>query len=190
MHPLLKDASDGRLPDWAEASEDRVGHMARVADLMAGWAEAMALSTEEQRRWRAAAMLHDALRDADPVALRTEAAAEFQDLPGGMLHGPVTAQRLEENGVEDGSVIRAVRWHTMGHPELDRLGRALYLADYTEPGRKHRQAQRAEYRNRVPSAMDDVLLQVTRDRIERTLQSGAPLRPPTVAFWNAQVDHG
>ena len=184
MHPLIENAAAGRLPDWAQASPARRDHMVRVAQVMEGWGRAMGLDEPELARWRAAALLHDALRDADPDALRPDAPPELRDLPGGMLHGPAAAERLAAEGVEDEPLLLALRYHTLGHPELDRMGRALYLADFTEPGREHAQAWRRELRSRVPDDMPAVLREVAAARIGRTLDGGHPLREPTVAFWN------
>lgn len=187
MHPLIAAAADGRLPDWVEASQERRDHMLRVAEVMEAWGAAMGLELRELSRWRAAALLHDALRDADPDRLRARVPAEFAEWPDGMLHGPATAARLEAEGVRDRAVLAAIEWHTVGHPELDRLGKALYLADFTEPGRDGDRL--AALRARVPAEMDAVLAEVTADRIGLTLDGRYPLRPPTVAFWNSLVDH-
>lgn len=189
MHPLIAAAADGHLPAWAEATQERRNHMARVADVMEGWGRALRVGTDELRRWRATAMLHDALRDAEPERLRSRVPTEFTRWPDGMLHGPATAARLETEGVSDQAILAAIGWHTVGHPDLDRLGKALYLADFMEPGRSHEDRLGA-LRARVPDEMDAVLLEVAADRIGLTLTGRHPLRGPTVAFWNALVDHG
>ena len=103
-------------------------------------------------------------------------------------HGPAAAERLEAAGVEDGPLLTAVRWHTTGHPDFDRLGRALYVADFTEPGRGHATDRLAALRRRVPTELDTVLREVVAERIGRTLAGRHPLREPTVAFWNAIVE--
>ncbi len=55
-----------------------------------------------------------------------------------LLHGRAGAVLLRENfGVSDESVLQAVRWHTTGHPSMDDIGKVLFIADYTEPGRDH-----------------------------------------------------
>jgi 2-amino-4-hydroxy-6-hydroxymethyldihydropteridine diphosphokinase len=106
-----------------------------------------------------------------------------------MLHGPAAAERLRREGVDDELLRLAVAWHTIGHPGFDRLGRALYLADYLEPGRRHDPDRRAELRARMPGEMDDVLRDVACRRIARALRRGHPLLPETTAFWNA-LAHG
>ena len=190
MHPLIAAAADGQLPDWAEATPDRRAHMARVAEVMEEWGSTLGIGPEELRRWRAAAMLHDALRDADPDALRDEVPEEFAGWPDGMLHGPAAAGRLETEGVADHDLLAAIGWHTVGHPDLGAVGRALYLADYTEPGRGQDAERLARLRARVPDDMDSVLREVLAERIGLTLEGGHPLRSPTVAFWNSLVNHG
>lgn len=134
-------------------------------------------------------MLHDALRDADPDALRPRVPEGLKDLPAGMLHGPAAAARLAGDGVEDESLLLAVRWHTTGHPAFDRLGRALYLADFAEPGRSGDADRLAALRSRVPGAMDAVLVEVAAERIGRTLAGAHRLRVQTVDFWNSLVNH-
>jgi HD superfamily phosphohydrolase YqeK len=115
------------------------------------------------------------------------------DLDGGtasdLLHGPAAASLLRDDGITDDSVLLAVAWHTLGHGALDRLGRALYLADYLEPGRRHEGAVSRERRARVVEDLEGVLREVAAERVCRSLRHARPLLAPTVAFWNDLV-HG
>ena len=173
------------LPPWAEASPRRQDHMARVSELMGAWAEEMGLPAAEVDRWRRAGWLHDCLRDADSEALRTEVPADLRDLPGPALHGPAAAERLAP--LVDPEMADAIRYHTFGHPGWGKLGRALYLADYLEPGRKWNAERRAELRSRVPGEFDAVLAEVVAERLSHTISKQQPLRRESVAFWNALV---
>jgi len=184
---LIAAASAGRLPPWAKAGPERVAHMARVAGLMGDWAARSGLDARDVVRWRAAAWLHDALRDEDAGALRHLVPDALRDLPPKVLHGPAAAGRLERDGVEDAPLRRAVAYHTLGHPDLDTLGRALYLADFLDPGRSFRGDWRAGLRSRMPGAMRDVLRAVLAARICYLLDRGFTLRPETTAFWNRIV---
>lgn len=181
---MIAAAADGRFPDWAEMSGPRRDHATRVSDLMDHWAGRFDLSAADTARWRAAGLLHDTLRDADFDTLRPWVEPELRDAPGKMLHGPATAARLRIEGVDDEPLLLAVAWHTLGHPDFDRMGRALYLADYTEPGRDYDSPDLAGKRDRVPDDMDDVLREVAADRITHSIQRGHPLLEPTVGFWN------
>lgn len=185
VNTLLEDAAHGRLPPWAQPSRRRFEHMARVAALLGEWARLLHLPAVEQRRWRAAGFLHDALRDARPDDLRRDLPEPLRDVEGKLLHGPAVAERLRADGVGDEPFLRAVAYHTIGHPELDELGCALFIADYVEPGRRYEPHRLAVLRARMPGARAEVLRDVLRSRMRLRLDGDRPIRAETVAFWNA-----
>jgi HD superfamily phosphohydrolase YqeK len=102
-----------------------------------------------------------------------------------VLHGQAAASRLEEAGEQRAEVLEAIRWHTVGSSSWNRTGRALYMADFLEPGRPFMQADRAFLADQVPYAFDAVFRQVVRLRLEWTIREGKSLAPETVALWNA-----
>jgi 2-amino-4-hydroxy-6-hydroxymethyldihydropteridine diphosphokinase len=158
------------LPSWAQVTPERRAHIERVVALLEQWAQALNVAPAERARWTRAGWLHDALRDApfhDPLA-----------------HGPAAADRAEADGERDRGVLSAVRYHTIGAPEWDDVGRMLYLADFLEPGRSADPADRANLTRKVLTQRDAVLREVAQRRINWILRSGWPLPGPTVAFWN------
>jgi 2-amino-4-hydroxy-6-hydroxymethyldihydropteridine diphosphokinase len=184
LSTLVREAAEGRLPAWTQARPKRREHMARVAALLRTWAEAMELPADEVARWSAAGYLHDALRDADPDELRPAVPEEFRDLPGKLLHGPAAAARLD--GQADDELLDAIRCHTLGCPRFRTLGRALYLADFLEPGRTFAPEWTESLRRRMPREMDAVLREVVESRVGHVSASGGILHPETKAF-HAQV---
>ena len=180
------DFADG-FPDWAIAGPERRAHVARVVALLDDWAVALGFSDVDRRRARAAGWLHDALRDATGDELRPMVAPELRDLPRKLLHGPAAAARLRELGMVDKDVLRAVSFHTVGHPDLGLIGRLLYLADYLEPGRPFDEELRAELRARMPEDWRGVLQTVVKSRVKHLLDSGNTIRPETMGFWNSAV---
>ncbi len=187
LHPLLERASEGSVPGWARAGKARRAHMERVAALMEEWASDWNLGQDDRARWKAAGFLHDALRDADPVELRPLVPPELEDLPGALLHGPAAARLLEEDGVTDRPLLLSVAYHTLGHPELDRLGRSLYAADFLESGRKHLSDREEGLRESMLADPRGVVLEVARARVSEMVRKGKPLRAETVGFWNGLV---
>jgi 2-amino-4-hydroxy-6-hydroxymethyldihydropteridine diphosphokinase len=185
LDALLENAAAGRLPDWAQMSRHRHAHAVRVAGLLGAWAAELRLDEDETKRWMAAGLLHDVLRDADPDELRPLVPDTFRHLTGRLLHGPAAAERIRQEGVADDPLLRAIAYHTIGHPQLDRLGRALFIADYIEPGRRFDTARLAKLRARMPADLDAVLVDVLRARIERLLGEGRGMRTETAAFWNS-----
>jgi HD superfamily phosphohydrolase YqeK len=184
---LLHDAAAGRLPGWAVLGADRRAHAERVAALMDAWAAALGVDDAERVRWRAVAWLHDALRDAVDEELRPLVPEPLRLLPTPLLHGPAAARRLADDGVADEALLLAVAFHTLGHPGLDTLGRALYAADYLEPGRDFRVDERAAQRARMPGALDAVLVEIVSARVTHLLEERRPIRAETLAFWNALI---
>lgn len=161
------------LPDWAVVTPERRAHIARVAALLEEWGAALGVPAAEAERWQRAAWLHDALRD-QPAATELD-------------HGPLCADRLAREGERDQGVLDAVRFHSLGYAGWDDVGRMLYLADYLEPGRRFDAAARAALRVRMPAEARPVLRDVACRRIEWIVRSAWPLKPETVAFWNALV---
>lgn len=107
---------------------------------------------------------------------------EFAELPGKLLHGPAAAGRLAREGVGDDGLLRAVAFHTLGHPDLDTAGVALYAADFLEPGRAAQAQWRESLRGRMPDEMDDVALEVASARTEHLRGIGGSVWPETAAF--------
>ena len=187
---IVARAARGELPAWACAGRERRAHMERVARLLLEWAAVLDLPDEERTRWAATAHLHDALRDADPEALRARVPPALSTLPGPLLHGPAAAEALRIDGVDDGELLFAVTYHTLGHPGLGRLGRALYAADFLEPGRDLLNDWRAALRARMPAALDGVVREIVGARIRHLVDTGRPIRSETASFWNRMVDGG
>jgi HD superfamily phosphohydrolase YqeK len=161
--------------------------MQRVAELMAAWSRELELPADEQIRWRAAAMLHDSLRDARAEHLRALVDEPFRSLPDAFLHGPAAAAMLERDGVTAADMLDAIRYHTLGHAAPGRLGRALVSADFLEAGRPELPVWRSSLRARMPAALDDVFIEVVKMRLRVSVEEGKPLRPEFIAMYNRLV---
>jgi 2-amino-4-hydroxy-6-hydroxymethyldihydropteridine diphosphokinase len=171
------------LPPWAQVSEKRRAHIGRVIALLERWAAAMRLPRDESSRWTAAGALHDALRDAPEKMLR--ALTGDGTTSAELLHGPAAAIRAEQDGERRQDVLEATRFHTVGNADWGRTGRALYLADFLEPGRPFIRVKRARLADKVPRDFDGAFREVVQLRIEMALREGGKLFPETVAMWNA-----
>lgn len=171
------------LPPWAQVGEKRAAHITRVTELLDRWATQLRLDAAEAEAWHDVGRLHDALRDAPEETLRRLAGAIA--LPLDVLHGPAAANHLVASGEMRESVLAAVRWHTVGHAEWDRIGRALYMADFLEPGRNFMRADRAFLAEHLPHDFDGVFRQVVQMRLEWTLREGKALFPEAVGLWNS-----
>ena len=171
------------LPPWARVTDKRREHIARVTALLDQWATSLMLSPEERQAWHDVGILHDALRDAAEDELRRLTADA--DRPWHILHGPAVAARLASEGERRPEVLDAIRWHTLGSAHWGRTGKALYMADFLEPGRPFLQADRAFLAAHAIHDFDGVFRQVVRTRIEWTVREGKMLFPETADLWNS-----
>ncbi len=164
-------------------SERRLAHITRVSAMLDRWADEMKLGAEQAQAWHDAGRWHDALRDAPDDRLRS--LADEPDRPVEMLHGHAAAVMLERDGERRADVLDAVRWHTTGSATWNDVGRALYMADFLEPGRKFSRDARAFLAARVPQDFHGAFRQVLRIRLEWSLREGKMLFEETVQMWNA-----
>jgi HD superfamily phosphohydrolase YqeK len=182
------------LPPWAVATTARRAHIARVVTLIETWATHLAVSPVERQAWHDAAMWHDALRDAPEDVLRAiladdpmAGAGDSAEIPpdAGFLHGPAAAARLAADGERRDGVLDAIRWHTVGSVGWGATGRALYMADFLEPGRGFAREDRAALARRVAQDFDGAFREVVQMRVQWAVGAGKALAPRTVALWNS-----
>ena len=171
------------MPVWACVGQKRLDHIARVTSLLRAWAAAMRLSTEEANAWTDAGVWHDSLRDAPEKELRK--ITGDMEMPAALLHGPAAAEKLKKEGEKRKGVLDAIRYHTVGSAGWDRTGKALYMADYLEPGRKFSREDRNFLAAQVPTSFDSVFRQVVRFRLDWSVREGNHIYPETVELWNS-----
>jgi HD superfamily phosphohydrolase YqeK len=177
------------LPRWAVVTPQRARHIAGVAALLERWARERAVDPVEAGRWRRAALLHDALRDAPDAVL-----AGYAPLPEGwppsIWHGPAAAAAAAGDGEADPGVLDAVRYHSLGHRGWDDAGRMLFLADYLEPGRGYERERLAALADRAAAEPAAVLREVAAGKVRWLLHIGRPIPRETWDFWNSIVAAG
>lgn len=109
--------------------------------------------------------------------------------PAALLHakaGSFLAQN--KYGIDDPDILNAIRYHTTGRPNMSRLEKILYIADYIEPGRKHAsnlgQIRRAAFQDldgALFKILEDTLsyLQSITGHMDDAAQMTGPLDPMT-----------
>jgi HD superfamily phosphohydrolase YqeK len=171
------------FPTWAVMTKKRRRHVGRVVALLERWAKAMRIPKSEAAAWRAAGILHDAYRDAPSRLLRQWSGDRKKEVH--LLHGPASANHARKDGERRAAVLEAVRHHTEGWARWKRTGRALYMADFLEPGRRFLRPERKRIAARVPSDFNGAFRDVVRLRISWSLHNGGALFPQAVDLWHA-----
>jgi len=130
-------------------STKRWNHCLRTADF--GCMLAKKFSADENLV-RLAALSHDLAREQTESLILEWALldqiniSDFLRARPVLLHGFASSWLLRRDfGVTDQSLLNAVRYHTTGHPVLDREGLIVFAADYMEPGRTHLSEQNRKF---------------------------------------------
>lgn len=99
---------------------------------------------EAMEKAMTAGILHDcakSMHGSELVAICEKAhlnvTAVERSNPTALLHAKAGAYLAEHKyGVTDEDILNAIRYHTTGRPDMSRLEKIIYIADYIEPGRK------------------------------------------------------
>jgi len=139
-----------------------------------------------------AALCHDAFRDFS--ATQWLSLAETWQMPvldeekkaPVLLHGPLAAQYFELHwDFKDQEVLSAIRFHTSGHPDLEPIGKIVFLADGIEPGRTFPERESLE---RIAfQSLDNACLKMLEANI-RFLQSQDMVCHPASYQWLKQLE--
>ena len=95
----------------------------------------------DETQARVAALLHDCTKKLDmdrQLTLCAQYHIQLDDLERHalkLLHAKTGAAIARDVFGVDDAVYRAIYWHTTGHPNMTKLEKIIYLADYIEPTR-------------------------------------------------------
>ena len=172
-----------RLPAGLQAHIHRVVEIARELAVCHGI---------NQEQAALAALAHDVARAMTDGELLRRAAG--MGLPIGvvdrrvpiLLHGPVGAEILQqEAGLTDISIYKAVYWHTTANPDLDELGKVVFIADKLDPAKIDSYPYLPQIRQMAFQALDRAILHfLTRQAMDR-LNRGELVHPVMVETRNA-----
>ena len=170
------------------------GHLHRVAGVASDLAPRHGVDVE---RARLGSLAHDVAK-AMPKKELLRQAARFQ-LPvnivernnPGLLHGPVGAELLRhEDGIEDQSIYEAVCWHTFAHPDLDDLGKIVFLADKLDPAKIKRYPFQPYLLEVAQDNLDLAVLEFVTRQIAAVMAAGRMVHPLMVEARNHLIAAG
>ena len=172
-----------RLPAGLQA------HIYRVVEIARELAVCHGINQEQAAL---AALAHDVARAMTDGELLRRAAG--MGLPIGvvdrrvpiLLHGPVGAEILQqEAGLTDISIYKAVYWHTTANPDLDELGKVVFIADKLDPAKIDSYPYLPQIRQMAFQDLDRAILHfLTRQAMDR-LNRGELVHPVMVETRNA-----
>jgi len=89
------------------------------------------------------------------------------------------AVAMEVYGIDDKQVLSAIKTHTFGSPDMDFVGKVLYLADYIEPLRAQTK-DRLKARKLTYNSIDAAMIFVLRSTIEKNIRRGFEVYPESI----------
>ena len=183
MDPAAVQRQVDRLPAGLQ------GHIHRVVEIARELAVCHGINQEQAAL---AALAHDVARAMTDGELLRRAAG--MGLPIGvvdrrvpiLLHGPVGAEILQqEAGLTDISIYKAVYWHTTANPDLDELGKVVFIADKLDPAKIDSYPYLPQIRQMAFQDLDRAILHfLTRQAMDR-LNRGELVHPVMVETRNA-----
>ena len=152
-----------------ELTSKRYEHTLAVAYTAASLAM---IHDEDTEKALIAGMLHDCAKCMEGkklVSICKKNNLEMSEIEmkntSALLHAKVGSFYAEEKyGVADEDILNAIQFHTTGRPQMSRLEKIIYIADYIEPGRKHA-ANLAQIRKMAYQDLDKTLLKILEDTL-------------------------
>lgn len=105
--------------------------------------------------------------------------------PTALLHAKAGSFLAHEKyGIDDEDILNAIRYHTTGRPNMGKLEKILYIADYIEPGRTHathlKQIRKTAYED-----LDKALLRILEDTLAYLHSTDGRIDPMTKATYES-----
>ncbi|MBS4176267.1 bis(5'-nucleosyl)-tetraphosphatase (symmetrical) YqeK [Lederbergia citrea] len=163
----------------------RYEHTLRVVDTAVELAEKFGA---DRNKAELAAIFHDyaklmPITELKDIIIKTKQDVRLLDYHPELWHGPVAAHLVYDKfGIDDESILNAIRFHTTGRANMTLFEKIIYLADYIEPGRKFPGVEKT--RGMALVDLDQALLQALRNTITFLIDRNSPIFPDTFEAYN------
>ena len=171
-------------------SEKRFQHVLSVQEMTIDLARVHGANV-----WHAnlAALLHDSAKWMSPKELYSEVRRyeirldPIEKVNSSLLHPFIGVKlAIEKFAVTELEVLEAIRNHTTGSPSMGLLAQVLYVADFAEPTRTHKEADTA--RELAYTALKQAVHYVARSKIAHLLEKGVLIHPNTLHTYNSTLE--
>ncbi|MDL4841473.1 bis(5'-nucleosyl)-tetraphosphatase (symmetrical) YqeK [Aquibacillus rhizosphaerae] len=165
--------------------QSRFDHTKRVVETAVDLAK---FYNEDKQKTEIAAVFHDYAKYRDKDEMERWIISEY--LPKDLLHyhhelwhGPVGALLIKrEVGINDLSILNAIRWHTTGKAGMNKLEKIIFLADYIEPGRDFPGVDKV--REQAKADLDLGCWLAAKNTIQFLMSKNQPIYPDTFHAYN------
>ena len=146
------------------------------------------------KKARQAALLHDYAKAMSITELRNIADLIIDEwnidkeelLIPYVLHAPVSAYLAKTKlGISDMEVLEAIRFHTIGSPDMGKLAQIIFLADFIEPNRNFSEAD--TIRSQLEKGLEETIILICSYSIKYNIDLQRIVHPNTVRLRNAYL---
>lgn len=143
---------------------------------------------DDKKKAELAAIFHDYAKFRDKEEMKSIIVAqkmnpELLEYNSELWHAPVGAYLAEkEAGISDPEILDAICYHTSGRPNMSKLEKIIYLADYIEPGRHFPGVE--EVREMAKHDLNQALIQAVKNTIVFLLKKNQRIFPLTFLTYN------
>lgn len=188
----LKDETHALLFEYetklfGELSRERLLHSLNTSVLSVRYAVRFGVSPDDAA---IAGLLHDCAKQL-PIAAQAGKAAKVMGEPlpdNSLLHAPAgQIYAAERYGIDNESILSAIRYHTTGREDMTTLEKIVYLADKLEPARDY--ADLSAIRELAEKDLDEAViacLKAVRDKFE---QKRTAFHPDSSRALDALIRH-
>lgn len=143
----------------------------------------------DRQKAHLAALLHDCAKNFTPeklLSIADEAGLEIDEITAlepQLLHGPVGAVVARDDfGVSDQDVLNAIQYHTTGCPDMTKLEKIIYLADFIEADRAYKGVEKL--RECARQDLDDAMILAFSNTIRYIASISGLIHPRTIIARN------
>ena len=170
-----------KIKDYVESnmSKKRFKHVLGVVETARMLAMRHGVNEEDAML---AALVHDVVKEQDfeeaKQILVEKGETLYLEHSPKVWHAPLGAFVANELfGIVNEDILNAVRYHTTGKAEMSELGKVIFVADYTEPNRKH--VGCIEVRE-FWGDLDQAVYEILKRKIEKTTAGAGLMHPDTL----------
>ena len=180
LSPSLEALITSRVDALPLGLREHVHRVAAIAQDLAGRHQL----DKEKVRW--GALAHDLaratkgdelLRQARDLGIAIHPVEEQVPL---LLHGPVAAEMLKRNGLEDQAVYDSVYWHSTAHTHLVPEAKVVFLADKLDPQKLQRYPYLGELGWIAVESLDRAVLTFLDRELTTLIGQGSLVHPASV----------
>jgi nicotinate-nucleotide adenylyltransferase len=134
----------------------------------------------DEKKAEIAGLLHDNAKNMDNIYERCRDLEvdldEFELKNPGLVHAKLGAETAKcEFGISDSEIINAIRWHTVGRPDMSLLEKIVFVADLIEPKREFPDV--AKIREIAENSIDMAFLECVKATVEVNKKRGIDVHP-------------